>query len=112
MRFILTAGQRQDGPQALALIKGLPARHVIADRAYDWHAILDGIEATGAKPVIPQKTCMKRQRAFDPAIYKHRNRIERTIGRLKQLRRIATRYDRIPANYLAGLYLASLSFWA
>jgi transposase len=55
---------------------------------------------------------MPRRRAFDPVLYKQRNRIERTIGKLKQLRRVATRYDRIPANYLAGLYLASLSFWA
>ena len=54
---------------------------------------------------------MPRPRAFDPALYKHRNRIERIIGRLKQFRRVATRYDRIPANYLAGLCLASLSFW-
>lgn len=54
---------------------------------------------------------MARPRDFDPAIYKHRNRIERTIGKLKQLRRIATRYDRLPANYIAGLHLASLSFW-
>lgn len=111
VRFILTAGQRHDATQALALIDGLPAGHVIADRAYDAHAILDHIEASGARPIIPQKTGMPRPRAFDPALYKHRNRIERTIGKLKQLRRIATRYDRIPANYLAGLYLASLSFW-
>lgn len=111
MRFILTAGQKHDAPQALALIDGLPARHVIADRAYDAHVILDHIEASGAKPIIPQKTGMPRPRAFDPALYKHRNRIERTIGKLKQLRRIATRYDRIPANYLASLYLASFSFW-
>lgn len=54
---------------------------------------------------------MNRPRDFDPAIYKQRNRIERTIGKLKQFRRIATRYDRLPANYLASLYLASLSFW-
>ena len=92
-------------------MNGLPAAHVLADRAYDAHAILDHIEASGAKPIIPQKAGMPRARAFDPAIYKHRNRIERTIGRLKQLRRIATRDDRIPANYLAGLHLASLSFW-
>ena len=111
MRFILTAGQRSDATSALALIDGLPARHVIADKAYDAYAILNAIEASGARPIIPQRTCMPRARAFDPAIYKLRNRVERTIGKLKQLRRIATRYDRIPANYLAGLYLASLSFW-
>ena len=111
MRFILTAGQRSDATQALALIDGLPARHVIADKAYDAYAILHDVEASGARPLIPQRTCMARPPAFDPVLYKHRNRIERTIGKLKQLRRIATRYDRIPANYLAGLYLASLSFW-
>ena len=77
----------------------------------DAHAILDHIEASGAKPIIPQRTCMPRTRAFDAAVYKLRNRIERTIGWLKQLRRIATRYDRLPANYLASLYLASLRFW-
>lgn len=112
MRFILTGGQVHDATQALPLLDGLPAAYVIADRAYDSHAILDHVEATGAKPIIPKKTSMPRQRAFDPVIYKHRNRIERTIGKLKQLRRIATRYDRIPHNYLAGLYLASLSFWS
>lgn len=112
LRFILTAGQKHDAPQAVALMEGLAARHVIADRAYGAHAIFDHIEATGAKPIIPQKTGMSRPRAFNPVIYKQRNRIERTIGKLKQPRRIATRYDRIPANYLAGLYLASVRFWA
>jgi len=93
------------------LLTGLDAHHVIADKAYDGHAILDHIEAGGARPIIPQRTCMPRQRAFDPNKYKLRNRIERTIGKLKQLRRIATRYDRIPHNYLASLYLAALPFW-
>ncbi|MCW3838466.1 IS5/IS1182 family transposase, partial [Sphingomonas canadensis] len=57
------------------------------------------------------RTCMPRQRAFDPIKYKLRNQIERTIDKLKQLRRIATRYDRIPQNYLASLGLVALSFW-
>lgn len=55
---------------------------------------------------------MNRPRDFDPAIYKHRNMIERTIGRSKRFRRIATRYERLPANYRASLYRASLSFWS
>lgn len=96
---------------ALALLAGLTAAHIIADKAYDAHAILDHIEANGATPIIPQRTCMPRPRAFNPVIYKERNRIERTIGKLKQLRRIATRYDRLPENYLASLYLASIAFW-
>ena len=111
LRFILTGGQANDSNHALALIAGLGAAHVIADKAYDAHAILDYIETIGALPIIPQRSQMNRARAFDPQIYKRRNMIERTIGRLKQLRRIATRYDRLPENYLASLYLASLTFW-
>ena len=93
------------------MIAGLAAGHLIADKAYDAHAILDHAEAIGARPIIPQRSCMNRKRDFDPVIYKRRNLVERTIGRLKQLRRIATRDDRLPANYLASLYLASLTFW-
>ncbi len=111
MRFILTGGNASDPKLAIALLTGLDASHVIADKAYDTYAILDHIEASGALPIIPRRVCMPRQRAFDAQKYKLRNRIERTIGRLKQLRRIATRYDRIPQNYLASLCLAAISFW-
>ena len=107
----MTGGQAHDAVHALALIEGLRPRHLIADKAYDTHAILDYAEAIGARPIIPQRSCMQRSRDFDPKIYKERNRIERTIGYLKQLRRIATRYDRLPENYLATLYIASLGFW-
>ena len=112
MRFILTGGNASDDRSAIPLLSGFHARHVIADRAYDSHAILDAVEASGARPIIPQRTCMPRKRAFDPTAYKLRNRIERTIGKLKQLRRIATRYDRIPQNYLATLYIAAIQFWS
>lgn len=111
MRFILTGGNASDARFAIPLLAGLAARHVIADKAYDGHAILDHIEGKGARPIIPQPTCMPPKRNFDPVIYKLRNRIERTIGKPKQLRRIATRYDRIPQNHLASLYLAALAFW-
>lgn len=111
MRFILTGGNASDSKLAIPLLAGLPTNHVLADKAYDTHAILDFVETAGAQPIIPQRTCMPRKRAFDPVKYKLRNRIERTIGKIKQLRRIATRYDRIPQNYLANLCLAALSFW-
>jgi len=111
VRFILTGGNACDSKLAIPLLTGLKTGHVLADKAYDTYAILDFVEASGAQPIIPQRSCMPRKRAFDPVKYKLRNRIERTIGRLKQLRRIATRYDRIPQNYLASLCLAALSFW-
>lgn len=111
MRFILTGGNISDSELAIPLLTGLDADHILADKAYDSHAILDHVEASGAQPIIPQRTCMPRKRAFDPAKYRLRNRIERTIGKLKQLRRVATRYDRLPCNYLATLYLAALTAW-
>jgi transposase len=75
VRFILTGGNASDDRSAIPLLSGFHARHVIADRAYDSHAILDAVEASGARPIIPQRTCMPRKRAFDPTAYKLRNQI-------------------------------------
>jgi len=107
----LTGGQVSDVTQALALIAGFTPRKVIGDKGYDSRTILDAIEAGGAAAVIPARTCSTRPRAFDPLIYKHRNLIERTINRLKQFRRIATRYDRNPDNFRGFLCLAAISEW-
>lgn len=70
MRFILTGGNASDARLAIPLMTDMGAGHVIADKAYDAHAILDHIEASGAQPIIPQRTCMPRKRAFDPIKYK------------------------------------------
>jgi hypothetical protein len=61
VRFILTGGDASDAGSAIPLLTGLCAEHVIADKAYDAHAILDHIEGTGARPLIPQRTCMQRK---------------------------------------------------
>jgi transposase len=53
----------------------------------------------------------KRRHDFDRSLYRHRNRIERTIGRLKDFRRIATRYDKLACNYLAPIHLAATLTW-
>lgn len=108
----MTPGQAADCAHGLALLDGFQPAHVIADKGYDTNAILDAVEACHARPIIPQRSCFKRQRDFDPVLYKKRNLIERTINRLKQHRRIATRYDRNPRHLLAFLCLAALSFWA
>ena len=57
--------------------------HVIADKAYGSNAVLDAVEACGARPIIPPTRRSKRPRDFDPLIYKQRNLIERTINKLK-----------------------------
>ncbi len=108
---MLTPGQVSDHAGALPLLSGLSATHVIADKAYDSHAVLDAVEEAGAAAVIPNRKGWERPRAFDPVLYKLRNRIERTIGRLKLYRRVATRYDRLAENYLATLQIAAFATW-
>ncbi len=122
--WVLRSGARwSDLPERYGRYKTVYKRFTRWARAGVWERVFDllarerdneylMIEKSGAKPIIPQRSCTPQQRAFDPAIYKMRNRIERTIGTLKQLRRIATRYDRIPQNYLASLYVASFALWA
>lgn len=110
MRVILTAGQRNDITQANALLAGLKSRYVLADKGYDSRELVEHIQAQGSEPVIPPRTCQQ-PRFYDKARYRLRNRIERCFARLKQYRRIATRYDRKPANFLAFVFLASLSIW-
>jgi transposase len=111
LRFILTGGQFNDITQAPDLIVGFTPRWVIADKGYDSRTFLDAVEASGAEAIIPARRCSTRPRAFDPHLYKHRNLIERAINKLKQFRRIATRYDRNPDNFRAFLHLAALSAW-
>lgn len=110
VRFVLTGGERNDITQAPALLAGSRPAFVLADRGYDSRALVASIEAGGAVAVIPPRTCQQ-PRAFDKARYRLRNRIERCFARLKQHRRIATRYDRNACNYLAFLYLAAMPLW-
>jgi transposase len=89
-------------------LKRLPAcRIVLADKGYDSDAIRRQIEANGAAPNIPPKVNRRWKPCFSPVLYRGRNAIERMFGRLKDFRRIATRYDRLAANYLAAVCLAA-----
>jgi putative transposase len=63
-------------------------------------------------PVIPNNPTRKRHHPFDRDLYRGRNRIERTICRLKDFRRVATRYDKLAQNYLAAVHIAAIvAFW-
>tara|TARA_B100000315_G_scaffold224543_1_gene230159 strand:+ start:409 stop:777 length:369 start_codon:yes stop_codon:yes gene_type:complete len=112
VRFILTGGQAGDAPQAAALLTGLRATHVIADKGYDTEGVLSLIRSQGAVPVIPPTSRRRVQRHYDRELYKERNLIERAFNRLKQWRRIATRYDRRSLHFLSGLYLAAAVTWS
>jgi len=112
VRFILTGGEKADSPQAIPLLRGLRATHVIADKGYDANQVLGFISVQGAKAVIPPRSNRKVQREYDRELYKQRNVIERTFNRLKSWRRIATRYDRRSIYYLAFLHLAAAVTWS
>ena len=83
-----------------------------ADKGYDTNAVRDKIESKGAAPNIPPKVNRVWKNCFSPYLYRNRNAIERMFGRLKDFRRIATRYDRLAQNFLAAVCLAAtLCYW-
>ena len=110
--FILTAGQRGDAPVAHQLIAAAPAAESLAaDRAYDSDALRSQLLARGIRPVIPNAPYRKRLHPFDAEAYKRRNFVERAFCRLKDFRRIATRYDKLACTYAAAIYLAAIVVW-
>jgi transposase len=106
--MILTGGQVADVTQGGALIAGFEVEHVIADKGYDSNDLVEAIEAKGAEAVIPPRSNRKEKREYDRHLYKERNLVERFINRVKQCRRIATRYEKTARNYLAFWHLASV----
>jgi transposase len=104
--FLLTGGQVNDCTQAIALLGQRKAEAVLADKGYDADAIVEHIEAMGAKPVIPPKRNRKLQRDYDKDLYKQRNRIERCFSKLKCFRRLATRYEKSRVCFHALVALA------
>ena len=111
VKFILTAGEASDYHQALPLLKGEKPDYVLADRGYDSDEIVDYIRGINAIPVIPPRSNRLVQREYDKIIYKERNLVERLFNRLKQFRKIATRFDKIQVNFEALIYLACSYLW-
>jgi transposase len=111
LRFILGPGQQNDMAPACDLIRGLPAGQVLADRAYDADSLHDLIYEQGGEPVIPPRRHRKYQHRYDRVAYKQRWGIEGFFAKLKQWRRIATRYDKLATNFLGFIKLASIMLW-
>lgn len=111
MRFTLGPGQQNDMAPACDLIRGLPGKQVLADRAYDANSLCDLIVEQGGEPVIPPRRHRKLQRGYDRIAYKQRWGVEGFFAKLKQWRRIATRYDKLAANFLGFIILASIMLW-
>ena len=108
VRVLITPGQRNDVTQAAALLLGLRAAVVVADRGYDADWLRAHIAGLGARAVIPPTAARAIKPAYDRALYGERNAVERLVSRLKQCRRVATRDEKTARNYAGFVYLAAL----
>lgn len=113
MAFLLTPGQTADitaAPTVLGLAP--PMTTLIADKAYDGDDLRADIVNRDATPVIPNKANRTNIHPFDVKTYRDRNVIERMFCRLKDFRRIATRYDKLAQNFLSAVCLAAvIAYW-
>jgi transposase len=107
-KLLLSAGQAADITRAEALLEGLSPAVVIADKAFDSRALVASVEARGAEAVIPSRASVKEPRAYDRERSKDRNLVERFWHKLKQYRRVATRYEETDRNFLAFVHVASI----
>jgi len=112
LELVLTPGQAGDCPVAERLLGHLhEGTIVLADKAYDADWLRRQIEAAGAAPNIPPMSHRRWKPCFSPVLYRARNRIERFFNRIKHFRRLATRYEKHAANFLAMLKLAAIHPW-
>ena len=117
--FALTGGEKHDAPQLLKIVdsgaikritRGRPRlrpESIAGDKGYDSTPLRTALRQRGIEPIIPSRSNRIRAIAFDKARYRERNVIERCINRLKQWRRIATRYEKLAANYAAVILIAA-----
>ena len=103
---MLSPGQAHDLACAQPLIENADPDALIGDKAYDADSFVDTLTQRGITPVIPPKANRKTPRECDFALYCERNLVERFFNQLKHLRAIATRYDKLARNFLAGIQLA------
>ena len=111
--LLVSAGNINDMTMAQALIEAAPRfEALIADKGYDTNAIRALVEQRGAKVVIPSTASRRAPIPYDREAYRARNLVERLWCRLKDWRRIATRYDKLARNFLSGaLIAAAVIYW-
>ncbi len=108
----LTEGQAHDGRSAADMLETLTDGAILlADRAYDSNLLPETLAARGAWANVRAMPHRLNPPAFSPFLYRYRNLVERFFNKLKHFRAVATRYDKLPENYLASVKLASLRIW-
>ncbi len=107
----LTPGNVHDVVEAPKLIAAAQGDNFIADKGYDSAAVVDSIRARRMKVVIPPRANRKVKRHLDKHLYKERHLVEFFFNRLKQFRRVATRYEKTATNFLGFVLVASALVW-
>lgn len=107
----VTPGEAHDGRQFESLYESLPPDNVLEfaalDKGYDADRIRDRFATDGIEAVIPPISTRSQKLHYDPALYRERNRVERFFNKLKQFRRLATRYDKLRKTFTAALHLVA-----
>ena len=111
VRILVTAGTTADCSQASALIDGLYAQYLLADKGYDSDAIVAQAQAQNMAAVIPPRRNRKQTREYDRDLYKLRHLVENAFLYLKRWRGIATRYAKNTASFLAAVQIRCIALW-
>jgi transposase len=112
VRFVITPGQVSDKTTAPELLDGLElAPDIVADRGYSATALIDWCAARGSTAHIPSQRNVRVVRTVPAHLYRLRNLVERYFNKLKHFRRVATRFDKLAANFMAAVALASIRLW-
>jgi len=111
--MLLSEGQMSDHKGAALILPALPAaRELVADRGYDSNWFRAELAERGIAACIPPTKSRKAPIPYDPVLYRQRHRIENAFGRLKDWRRIATRYDRCAHTFFSAICIAAtVTFW-
>lgn len=111
IRFILTPGQSSEIKQAPELIKGIINANILGDKAFDCDEFIDQIKSQNCTPIIPPKENRKIKREVDYILYKERHLVECFFSKIKQFRRIFSRFDKMAEAYMGFLAFASTIIW-
>ena len=111
--LLLSPGNTNDITMAQALIEAAgPIERLLADRGYDANHLRTRLAQQKVEAVIPSTTSRKQPIPHDAVAYRGRNTVERLWARLKDFRRVATRYDKLADNFLSGaLIAATIAYW-
>ena len=107
----LSAGNVHDVIEAPTLIEAAEGKNFIGDKGYDANHVIEAAEAKGMNALIPPKSNRKNPRKIDFHLYKERHLVENFFCKLKQFRRVATRYDKTARNFLGFVLVASIKVW-